>query len=127
MSGRWRSEIPRALARVAFHAGVASALFVTAFQPFLALAVTGELRPAWTATFFLFVWMMYLADRLRTNPEDELEADGNAAAFARRHRRTMRGLCAALALAQVLLVLGDPRLLVRLALALAISSVYIVR
>jgi hypothetical protein len=127
MSDRWPWEVPRVLARVAFHAGVASALFVTAFQPFLSIAVTGELRPAWTASLFLFVWIMYLADRLRTNPEDELEADGNAAAFARRHRWPMRGLCVGLAVAQVLLVLGDPRLLARLALALAISSVYIVR
>jgi hypothetical protein len=127
MNARWRTELPRELARVAFHAGVASALFVTAFQPFLSLAVTGEVRPAWTASFFLFVWIMYLADRLRSNPEDQQEADGNAAAFVRRHRRSMLGLCAALAVGQALLVIGDPRLLARLALALAISSVYIVR
>jgi hypothetical protein len=124
------SPRPHALStatRVGFHSGVASALFVTAFQPFLSLVVTGEIRPRATASMFLFVWLMYLADRLKTNPEDELDGDGNAAAFARRHPRFMRHLFVGLLVAQLALVVTDPGLLVPLALGTLVSLLYLVR
>jgi hypothetical protein len=115
------------MARVGFHSGVASALFVTAFQPFLSLIVTGEVRPRTTASMFLFVWAMYLADRLKTNPEDELDADGNAAAFARRHPAIMRLLFVILLVAQLGLVALDPALLGTLFLGTLVSLLYLVR
>jgi 4-hydroxybenzoate polyprenyltransferase len=121
---------PRALStatRVGFHSGAASALFVTAFQPFLSLIVTGEVRPRATASMFLFVWSMYLADRLKTNPEDELDGDGNAAAFARRHPRFMRLLFVGLLVGQLAFVVTDPGLLVPLALGTLVSLLYLVR
>jgi hypothetical protein len=113
--------------RVGFHSGVASALFVTAFQPFLSVTITGEVRPRATASMFLFVWAMYLADRLKTNPEDELEGDGNAAAFARRHPHFMRLLFVGLLVGQLALVVTDPGLLVPLALGTLVSLLYLVR
>jgi hypothetical protein len=124
------STRPRALStatRVGFHSGVASALFVTAFQPFLSLIVTGQIRPRATASMFLFVWLMYLADRLKTNPEDVLDGDGNAAAFARRHPRFMRLLFGGLLVAQLALVVTEPGLLVPLTLGTLISLLYLVR
>jgi hypothetical protein len=121
------ATVPRAMARLGFHSGLASALFVSAFQPFIALAVTGAVRPAWTAAMFLFVWTMYLADRLKLHPEDDHEADGNAAAFVRRHQRAVWILFALLVAAQGVLVAVDPALVRPIALATLISLLYLVR
>ena len=113
--------------RVGFHSGLASALFVTGFQPFASLALTGKIDPVASCSMLLFVWKMYLLDRLQTNPEDDHEGEANAAAFVRRHRAGCWTLFGVLALAQAWLVVGQPDLLRSIVLSLAVSVLYLVR
>jgi hypothetical protein len=120
------SFLPAAL-RMGFHTGLASALFATGFQPFVSLALTGKIHAAVSTSLLLFAWKIYLLDRLKANPEDENESDGNAAAFARRHRPRLWALFAALAVAQVPLVVMNPGLLASIAIGLAASLLYLVR
>ena len=113
--------------RVGFHSGLASALFATGFQPYASLALTGQIDPVASSSMLLFVWKMYLLDRLKTNPEDDHDGAGNAAAFARRHRAGCWTLFAVLALAQAWLVVRQPWLARSIALSLAVSVLYLVR
>jgi len=126
MPARLSAPLAAAL-RVGFHSGLASALFVAGFQPYASLVLTGGIDPVASSSMLLFVWMMYLLDRLKTNPEDAHDAEANAAAFTRRHRVGCWTLFAALATAEVVLVIEHPRLLRAIGLSLAVSVLYLVR
>jgi hypothetical protein len=110
-----------------FHIGLASALFVTGFQPFLALRLTGQENPFHTASMLLLVWKLYLLDRALEHPEDASLHEGNAAAFLRRFPRSFSSLFGVLAAGQLALVLLAPELLGAIALSVVVSMFYFVK
>jgi hypothetical protein len=109
---------------ISFHIGLASALFVVGFQPFLALQLTGQEDALYTASMLLLVWKLYLVDRAIEHPEDSHEHEGNAAAFVRRYRVGCFGLLAGLAVAQAGLIMRQPRLLWSIAASVLVSLCY---
>jgi hypothetical protein len=109
---------------ISFHTGLASALFVVGFQPFLALQLTGRVDVLSTSSMLLLVWKLYLVDRAIQHPEDAHEHEGNAAAFVRRYRLACSGLLLALAAAQAWLVVLRPQLLWSIAASVLVSLCY---
>ena len=110
-----------------FHIGLASALFVTGFQPLLALRLTGHEHPLHTVSMLLLVWKLYLLDRALEHPEDASLHEGNSAAFLRRFPRSSWSLFGVLAAGQLSLVLLAPELLGAIALSVAVSVFYFVK
>ncbi len=128
-----RKTVPRGvcpwtpLLATLFHLGLASALFVTGFQPLLALRLTGQENPVHTASMLLLVWKLYLLDRALEHPEDASVHEGNSAAFLRRFPRSSWSLFGVLAAGQLGLVLLAPELLGAIALSIAVSAFYFVK
>jgi hypothetical protein len=112
---------------LSFYTGLASALFVTGFQPFLALQLTGREHGLYTASMLLLVWKLYLVDRTLEHPEDENPDDSNAAGFVHRFRSACLALLAALGGAQIWLIWQEPRLFRAIAVTLAVSVFYFVK
>jgi 4-hydroxybenzoate polyprenyltransferase len=112
------------LLALSFYTGLASALFVTGFQPFLALQLTGQQHGIYTASMLLLVWKLYLVDRTVQHPEDENPDASSAAGFVRRFRRQCLLLLVVLAAAQLWLIVQEPRLLRSIALSCAVSVFY---
>ena len=110
-----------------FYIGLASALFVTGFQPFLAIKLTGQQHGLYTASMLLLVWKVYLLDRTIEHPEDESRSSGNAAAFVRRFRPACLALLAVLCALQAWLIAREPRLLGCIAVSLGSSLFYFVK
>jgi hypothetical protein len=110
--------------QISFHTGLASALFVVGFQPFLALQLTGQEHALYTASMWLLVWKLYLVDRALEHPEDAHEHEGNAAAFVRRYRVGCSCLLGGLALAQAWLVVLRPQLLWSILASVLVSLCY---
>lgn len=115
------------LLALSFNIGLASALFVTSFQPFLAFCVTGRQHALYTASMFLLVWKLYLLDRAIQHPEDASDHEGNAAAFMRRFQLVCWSLFGLLGLAQLGLIWREPQLVGSIGLAVVVSMFYFVK
>lgn len=115
---------------IGFHTGLCSTLFVCGFQPFLARLLGGQARPRFSLAMLLFVWMMYLVDRMGDHPEDREHAEhggGASAAFVTQNRVACRLLLLALCVAQLALIWKEPQLLKSIALSLGFSIFYMVK
>jgi 4-hydroxybenzoate polyprenyltransferase len=122
---RW---LPAGLA-VCFHTGLCSTLFVCGFQPFLARLLLGEVPARFSLGMLLFVWTMYLVDRMGDHPEDRghVEHAGSpSASFVRNNRAGCRWLMGGLLTAQLALIWQEPRLLLSIAVSLAFSIFYMI-
>jgi 4-hydroxybenzoate polyprenyltransferase len=110
-----------------FHTGLASALFVTGFQPFISLLATGTVNPRATGSMLLVVWTAYLVDRLLPQPEDGLGDGTHSAVTVRRSPVLFWSLLVALLGIQLALIWETPRLAIPVAIALTLSMFYSVR
>jgi 4-hydroxybenzoate polyprenyltransferase len=114
---------------IGFHTGLCSTLFVCGFQPFLAMLLLGEVRPRFSLAMLLFVWMMYLVDRMGDHPEDrehDEQGGGASASFVRQNRAGCRLLLLGLCGSQLALIWQEPQLLKSIAVSLACSVFYMV-
>lgn len=108
-----------------FHSGLASAAFVTSLHVFL--TPFGQLPSARAMLCTMaFVWMMYVLDRLKPQPEDAGAGDESAAGFVKRRRGTFSLLVAALVLVQAACAAAQPRFAVALAASFLASIFYLV-
>jgi 4-hydroxybenzoate polyprenyltransferase len=120
---------PAALA-VCFHTGLCSTLFVCGFQPFLARLLLGEVPALFSLGMLLFVWTMYLVDRMGDHPEDREHAEhggGASAAFVGQNRAACRLLLLGLCATQLALIWLEPRLLRSIVVSLAFSIFYMIK
>ena len=108
-----------------FQSGLSSALLVGSCMPLLALS-SG--LPAWTpacAAYLLFLWAMYLWDRLGSRPEDAVQPADGAGAHVHRHARSYRTLLALLLVLLAWRVLREPPLALALGASLLLSAGYL--
>ena len=73
------SGTPHTALAFCFHSGLASAWFVTGFQPWLAMVVLGHMDPWASASMLFVVWKVYLLDRLTPNAEDQQHSSRDSA------------------------------------------------
>jgi len=112
---------------IRFHIVVAGTCSI--IGAYLSIALTGRVDPLAVVALWLCAWFSYTFDRYVVHPEDRSDASEvlNLAGYVRRNRQLFAALLGAALLAQIGLVILQPRLLWGLAWGDLLGIAYVVR